>query len=186
MPCTRKRHTKQRSSQPRVRRRKKRTQRGSALARHKPRLVDKIAKGVSMFLSGPTPSFVGVRLKLGSQAFKGIKDNVDYYRRRKRRRPFLNGILKEANRFKRQDLLQHANRDQQINAVSEMVLNLLKKRIPIDARTYGKLKRHKNLLREVGRRKNLVKCRREHLIAQSGSGFWSGLHDCFRACWARR
>ena len=106
-------------------------------------------------------------------------------KRLRRQRPFLNGILKEANRFNRQHLLQHANKDQ-TNAVSEMVLILLKKRIPIDARTYGKLKRHKNLLREVGRRKNSVKRRREHLIAQNGSGFWSGLHDCFRARLARR
>ena len=50
-------------------------------------------------------------------------------KRLRRQRPFLNGILKVANRFKRQDLLQHANKDQ-INAVSEMVLNLLKKTHP--------------------------------------------------------
>jgi len=66
-----------------------------------------------------------------------------------RQRNFLESVLKEANRNKRQQLLQYANADQ-INAVSEMVLNLLKKRIPIDAVTYGKLKRHKNVLREVG------------------------------------
>ena len=57
--------------------------------------------------------------------------------------------------IQRQDLLTHANADQ-INTVSKMVLNLLKKRIPIDARTYGKLKRHKYLLREVGKGKNSV------------------------------
>ena len=67
-----------------------------------------------------------------------------------RQRPFLDSILKEANRFKRQELLTHANGDQ-IDAVSEMVLNLLKKRIPINAKTYGKLKRHKYVLWEVGR-----------------------------------
>ena len=61
---------------------KKRKQCGGALAQHKPRLVDKIAEGASMFLSGPAPSFAGVGLKLRSQAFKGIKDNFDYYRRR--------------------------------------------------------------------------------------------------------
>ena len=40
-------------------------------------------------------------------------------------------MLQEANRFKRQDLLQHANADQ-INAVSELVLNLLKKQDSCD------------------------------------------------------
>ena len=64
---------------------KRKRQNGGALARHKPRLVDKIAEGASMFLSGPAPSFAGVGIKLGSQAFKGIKKNVDYYWRRKRR-----------------------------------------------------------------------------------------------------
>ena len=41
----------------------------------------------------------------------------------------------------------------QINAVSEMVLNLLKKRLPIKPRTYDKLRRQENVLREVGRQK---------------------------------
>ena len=44
--------------------------------------------------------------------------------------PFLRSLLKEANRFKGQDLLQHANADQ-VNAVSELVLNLLKNSIPV-------------------------------------------------------
>ena len=105
-------------------------------------------------------------------------------KRLRRQRPFLDSILKEANRFKRQDLLTHANGDQ-IDAVSEMVLNLLKENIPIDAKTYGKLQRHKYVLREVGKRKNSVKRRREHLIKQNGRGFWSGLHECHRVCCAR-
>ena len=46
-------------------------------------------------------------------------------------------------------MLTHANADQ-INAVSEMVLNLLKNRIPVKSRTLNKLKRHKKVLREVG------------------------------------
>jgi len=46
--------------------------------------------------------------------------------RLRRQWPFLRSVLQEANRFKRQDLLQHANADQ-INAVSELVLNLFKK-----------------------------------------------------------
>ena len=39
-----------------VKRRKKR-QRGGALFRRKPRLVDKIAEGMSMVLSRPSPTF---------------------------------------------------------------------------------------------------------------------------------
>lgn len=99
----------------------------------------------------------------------------------RRQRPFLESILKEARHQQRQHLLDHANADQ-INAVSEMVLNLLKDRIPVNAKTYGKLKKHKKVLRELGKRRNSVKRRKEHLQQQKGRGFWSGLHDCFRAC----
>ena len=85
--------------------------------------------------------------------------------RLRRQRPFLESILKEANRNKRQDLLTHAN------AVSEMVLNLLKNRIPVKPHTLSKLKRHKKVLREVGKRRNSLKRRREHLLRQTGNGF---------------
>jgi len=47
-------------------------------------------------------------------------------KRLRRQLPFLRSVLKEANRFKRQDLLQHANADH-VNAVSELLLNLFRK-----------------------------------------------------------
>ena len=81
-------------------------------------------------------------------------------------------------------MLTHANADQ-INAISEMVLNTLKKRVPIKPKTVDKLKRHKTVLREVGRRRNSLKRRREYLLKQTGQGFWSGLSDCFKACCVR-
>lgn len=65
----------------RVKRRKR--QRGGAAFRRKPRLVDKIAEGMAMGLSGPAPSFLSLAGKLGSQGLKGITDNVKYYRRRR-------------------------------------------------------------------------------------------------------
>ena len=101
--------------------------------------------------------------------------------RLRRQRPFLTSILQEANRCKRQEMLEHANADQ-INAVSEMVLNLLKKRIPVKPQTLRKLQRHKNVLREVGKRRNSLKTRRQHLLDQTGSGFWQGLKECYGAC----
>ena len=78
-------------------------------------------------------------------------------------------------------MLTHANADQ-INAVSEMVLNLLKQNLPVQSKTYNKLKRHKNVLREIGRRRNSLKRRREHLLKQTGNGFWSGLQECYKVC----
>ena len=65
------------------RQRRKRKQRGGALIRRKPRLVDKIAHGMSMFLSGPAPGFGLALGKLGGQALKGITDNVQHYRRQR-------------------------------------------------------------------------------------------------------
>ena len=50
-------------------------------------------------------------------------------KRLRRQLPFLRSVLKEANRLKRQELLQHANADQ-VNAVGELVLNLLKTTFP--------------------------------------------------------
>ena len=66
--------------------RRRRTQKGgAAFRRKKPRLVDKIAEGMSMFLSGPAPSFAGVGVKLASQAAKGVRDNVRHYRKQRGR-----------------------------------------------------------------------------------------------------
>lgn len=73
---TRKRSTKKRSTK------KRSNQTGGARFRRKPRLVDKIAEGASMFLSGPSPSFLKLGAMLGKQVFKGIKDNVNHARRR--------------------------------------------------------------------------------------------------------
>ena len=102
-------------------------------------------------------------------------------KRLRRQRPFLESILNESNRFKRQELLEHANADQ-INAISEMTLNLLKKRIPIQPSTLAKLKRHKDVLRELVKRKNSLKRRREHVKNENGSGFWKGSRECFEVC----
>ena len=62
---------------------KRKSEKGGARFRRKPRLVDKIAEGVAMGLSGPSPSFIKLGAFLGKQALKGIKDNVQHYRRRK-------------------------------------------------------------------------------------------------------
>lgn len=67
----------------RKRRASKRKQRGGALIRRKPRLVDKIAKGASFFLAGPAPTFSTAFGKLGSQALKGIIDNIRHYQQRR-------------------------------------------------------------------------------------------------------
>ena len=61
-------------------------------------------------------------------------------KRLRQHRVFLESILREANAKRRQVMSDHANKDQ-INTISKMVLNLLKKRIPITKQTYSKLKK---------------------------------------------
>ena len=79
---------------------RRRRQKGGALFRRKkPRTVDKIAEGMSMFLSGPAPSFAGIGVKLASQAAKGIKDNVQHYRRRRQTGRGILGILGSAGKI---------------------------------------------------------------------------------------
>ena len=105
-------------------------------------------------------------------------------KRIRRHRPFLERVLREADRHKRQALLQHANSDQ-INAISELTLNLLKRHIPVTPATVAKLQQHKEALRNVTRRKHSIKRRREELTKQTGAGFWNGLDDSLRACCRR-
>ena len=91
--------------------------------------------------------------------------------------PFIQSILKEANRFKRQEKIRHANKDQ-INALSEITLNLLKKNIPVSQKTVGKFKPHKNLLRAMSKKNVSVKQRKKLLMKQrGGTGLWTGLSN---------
>ena len=102
-------------------------------------------------------------------------------KRLQRQWPFLKSVLKEANRQKRQELLQHANADQ-INAVSELVLNLLKNDIPITPSVMQQLRPYKQVLRQLGARRQSVKKRRGSLMSQKGRGLWQGLHQALCQC----
>ena len=66
-----------------TRRTKRKGQKRGERFRRKPRLVDKIARGVAMGLSGPSPNFGKMGAFLAKHAFKGIKDNVQHYQRGK-------------------------------------------------------------------------------------------------------
>ena len=66
-----------------VRPTRRKSQKGGVRFKRKPRLVDKIAEGVAIGLSGPSPSFAKMGAFLAKQAFKGIKDNVRHYQRGK-------------------------------------------------------------------------------------------------------
>ena len=62
-----------------------------------------------------------------------------------RHRGFLQSLLREANAKRRNVMLDLANK-KQLNALSEMVLNLMKQNVPIQPKAIQKLKCYKNVL----------------------------------------
>ena len=98
-----------------------------------------------------------------------------------RHRRFLQSLLREANAKRRNVMLDLANKNQ-LNALSEMVLNVMKRNVPIQPKTIQKLKRYKNVLQELRLRQTSLKRKREQLKQQTGRGFWQGLNECCEAC----
>lgn len=82
--------------------------------------------------------------------------------------------MDEAKHQTRKDILQHANKDQ-INAVSEIVMNTLRGNHAVPPSVVARLRRYKTPLRQLIRRKDSVLKRRKVLQAQKGSGFWQAL-----------
>ena len=96
--------------------------------------------------------------------------------RLERQAPFLKSLIEASSRPRlRQQLLQHANKDQ-INAVSDVVLNTLRNNVPLDPPTMAQLRRYKEPLRQLGKRKASVQRRRQVLLGQKGQGFWRGVN----------
>ena len=100
-----------------------------------------------------------------------------------RHRGFLQSLLREANAKRRNVMLDLANKNQ-LNALSEMVLNVMKQNVPIQPKTIQKLKRYKNVLQALRLRHTSLKRKREQLKKQTGRGFWQGLNECCAACCA--
>lgn len=98
---------------------------------------------------------------------------------------FLNSILNEKNRYRRMEQLLHADKDQ-INAVSEMTMNLLKHHVPISPDSLKTLSRFKGPLRTLGNRKASLKTRRNVLMTQSGAGFWKAMKYIHQCCCKRQ
>ena len=84
---------------------------------------------------------------------------------------FLQHVLKETNQNKRTEQLQHANADQ-INAISEMVLNTLRGNVPVDPPLVEQLRPHRRALRTVGSRRYSLKKKHQAMLLQKGRGFW--------------
>ena len=67
-----------------------------------------------------------------------------------RQAPFLKSVLREADNHKRQQLLRMANADQ-INAISELVMNTIRGTVPRSRHTITLLKPHAQSLRAMAK-----------------------------------
>ena len=99
----------------------------------------------------------------------------------RRQAPFLKSVLREANHQRRREHLQAANADQ-INAVSELMMNTLKGNVPVSPPTKKKLRPHRQALHDMSRRKTSLKRRRELMMNQKGRGLWQGMNTVCETC----
>ena len=84
--------------------------------------------------------------------------------RMERQAPFLKSVSQEANQHKRQELLRMANADQ-INAISELVMNTIRGTVPRSRHTITLLKLHAQSLRAMAKPAHSVKRRRAIMMA---------------------
>lgn len=101
--------------------------------------------------------------------------------RLQRQAPFLRAVLREADANKRKQLLQLANADQ-INTVSELVLNVLKGNAPRSRYTIQRLRPHAQALRQIAKQGSSIKQRRQAMMNQTGAGLWHKRRQCHRRC----
>lgn len=98
-----------------------------------------------------------------------------------RQAPFLKSVLREANAQKRNQLLRLANADQ-INAVSELVLNTIKGQIPQSRNTVKVLRPFARDLRTMSHPRTSLVRRRNAMMNQTGGAMWKELANCYKRC----
>ena len=99
--------------------------------------------------------------------------------RMERQAPFLKSVLREADNHKRQELLRLANADQ-INAISELVMNTIRGTVPRSRHTITLLKPHAQSLRAMAKPAHSVKRRRAIMMSQKGGALWPELYRCYK------
>ena len=90
-------------------------------------------------------------------------------------------VLQEANKHQRQELLRMANANQ-INAISELVMNTIRGTVPRSRHTILFLKPHAQSLRAMAKPAYSVKRRHPTMMAQKGGNLWSELYPCYKRC----
>ena len=95
-----------------------------------------------------------------------------------RQRTFLNDVLREAQANKRRQKLLYANADQ-INALSELVMNTIRGNVPPRGSTLRVLRPQAHDLRMIANARNSIKRRRQLLQQQTGAGLWNELRRSY-------
>ena len=91
---------------------------------------------------------------------------------------FLKDVSRAANQNKRQQKLRYASADQ-INAMSELVMNTLRGTVRPGRKTVPKLRPYSKQPRLIASPRQSIKRRRKLMIHQLGSGVWSELKHCY-------
>jgi len=96
-------------------------------------------------------------------------------------KPFFKALADQPSQISRRQLLLQATKDQ-INMLSEVILNLLKRNVAIDPSLMARLRKHKHILRELRLRQHSLKKRREMLIDAKGNQLFRDLHNLVCVC----
>ena len=91
---------------------------------------------------------------------------------------FLKDVLREAKANTRRQKLLYANADQ-INALSELVMNTLRGSVPTRCNTIRVLKPQAAALQRIANARNSIKTRRQLLQQQTGAGLWNELRQSY-------
>ena len=98
-----------------------------------------------------------------------------------RQAAFLKSVLREGNDRKRKEQFRMANGDQ-INAVSELALNVMKGVVPVSNQAKARLRPYANTLCQLSPQRAGIKARRQLLMKQKGGAVFRELSNCVRYC----
>ena len=101
--------------------------------------------------------------------------------RLEQQKPFFKALADQPSQVTRRKVLEQATKDQ-INMISEVVLNLMKRNLPVDPSLMTRLRQHKQVLRELRQRKHSVKKRRDCLMEAKGNKLFRDLYELVCVC----
>jgi len=96
-------------------------------------------------------------------------------------KPFFKALADQPSQISRRKLLEQATKDE-INMLSEVILNLLKQNVAVDPGLMARLRKHKHILRELRKRQHSIKKRRQMLMEAKGNQLFRDLHDLVCVC----